>query len=354
MILKNKLIKFLLIALTIICNAFVAFYFWASATSLSVGEHKAKIEVIDSAYPQKYNRTSLRVLTWNLAFAHGQGSEGVNYIPKTRLEHLDTLRKMGELIKELDVDIVLFQEIDWNSHRSQNIDQVEFLASRTGLVHAARALSWEVNYLPFPYLPIQHHFGRIKSGGAVISRIPLEENIVHLFEKPSSRPWWYKRVYLFRYSQAVSLKIKGKSFWILNQHLEAFDKISRQEQAKQVAKIVNVLVKKESQVLALGGDLNAIPPETRFDGQYHGDSREIYENDSTIDIFRSLSGFKDSISDEEYLLNEKHYYSYPSHDSDRRLDYLFVNDKFKVVSARVVTEAGALSDHLPYLIEIKL
>ncbi len=171
-------------------------------------------------------------MSWNVAFALGLGSEGSSYKARSKGYYQEKLKKMGEVIKTSGADIVFLQEIDWGSSRFHFIDQVQTLARESGLKYSAKALSWAINYLPFPYWPPQDHFGVMNSGGAILSRFPLSHNQVELFKKPDSQAWWYQRFYLFRYAQAVQVHIKKQNYWVVNCHLEAFDKNNRQQMAQ--------------------------------------------------------------------------------------------------------------------------
>ncbi|MBL7664026.1 MAG: endonuclease/exonuclease/phosphatase family protein [Bacteriovoracaceae bacterium] len=332
----------------------VVFLWWASLTPLTPGKSNAVISKVDPAFiPATSRPKKLTIMTWNVAFMHGPGSEGTGYVKLPAEIYQQKLAEAAALIKKSGADLVLLQEIDMASSRTYFVDQVAELAKQAGLNYYATAVSWANNYIPFPYWPITQQFGVMNSGGAVLSRFPIEKNELLLFEHPTTNAWWYNLFYLYRYSQAVQIKIAKDYYWVLNQHLEAFDKVSRQAQATQLIHQIHQYHQKDSPILIVGGDLNAIAQESFMNKNYFGDSVDFYRPDSTIDLIRTTSPLKDSITVEEYLLNEKHYYTYPAHQADRKLDYLFVNEKFKINSAKVI-QSVTISDHLPYLIEITL
>jgi endonuclease/exonuclease/phosphatase family metal-dependent hydrolase len=325
-------------------------FFWASYTPLEPGERQGESAYTQEVAPEK--KETIKIMTWNIAFAQGLGSEGTEYTKHPKSYYQEKLTKMAKIIKDNQIDIVLLQEIDWYSSRTYDIDQVRYLCEKSGLYFYSKALSWDMNYLPFPYWPITNQFGRISSGGAIISRFPIEDSSYELFQKPASQPWWYNKFYLFRYSQAAKIRISEKKFWVINHHLEAFDKLNRQLNAKRSIERIRLLHSKQIPVLAFGGDFNAIPQESAPQ-QYWKANKEDYLPDSTIDIFRSIESHQDTISDREYMLNQKLYLTFPAHLADRRLDYIFVRKEAKVIDRKVI-QARDLSDHLPYYIEIKL
>ncbi len=317
----------------------LSFLYWAQHNSLAIGEFQAEKGQNETLLERELGAIQeVRVMSWNLAFVHGVGSEGVNYIPKEKKEYEEKLEKMARVISENKVDILLLQEVDWESQRSHYIDQVRELGIKANLPFYSKALSWELNYLAFPYWPISHHFGRIKSGGAILSRFPIKESSYKLFSKPKRLPWWYQPFYLYRYVQMAEIEINEKNFLVFNHHLEAFDKENRQENAKEsIGFMRNFISQTDAQVLVYGGDFNAIESEApKVQG---------YEDDKTIEFMNFLESFSSSLTGTSF--------TYSSHDLDRKLDYLFVK-KENLISSRVVSEAQELSDHLPILVKIRI
>jgi endonuclease/exonuclease/phosphatase family metal-dependent hydrolase len=148
---------------------------------------------------------------------------------------------VGEVIKETKADIVLLQEVDFDSRRSGNIDQLKVLANITGLRYGAYALNWKAGYVPYPYWHPNRHFGKINSGGAVLSRHLIKINRVTVHPKPESNSWIYNAFYNFRLSQYVEIDFGEKTFAIINNHLEAFNIKNREEQASAMLWMVNEL-----------------------------------------------------------------------------------------------------------------
>src|SRR5690606_19007578 len=133
----------------------------------------------------------LKIMTWNMAFAHGLGSEGVGYNKHPKEHYEKNLNEISQFVKDNEVDILLLQEIDFKSERTYFIDQADFISKKTGLSYIAYAPTWDNRYIPFPYWPISKQFGRMNSGGAILSRYPIVDNQVYLFNKPAGNPFWY-------------------------------------------------------------------------------------------------------------------------------------------------------------------
>ena len=279
----------------------------------------------------------IKVLTFNIGFLYGRGSEGPEYNHRGRDYYESSLMKVSQEIKDWGADIVFLQEIDFESSRSHSIDQAEFIAKNAGYPFIAEAPSWDANYIPFPYWPLSNNFGQMKSGGAILSTYPITSHEVTLLAKPKSQPWWYNLFYLHRYFQKVTLRIGDKDINVINLHLEAFDKLDRQ---LQVTELVHKL--KNENIDLVAGDFNMLPTSALKKSKFFNDDE--YENDSSFDIMNQ-SGLSEVIPDDIYQKSESLYFTFPAWAPDRRLDYIWFRPELKMMKAEVLPSAS--SDHLP-------
>ena len=298
--------------------------------------------------------SALTVVVWNIAWGYGWGSEGSGKAkPAAHFE--GSLKKMGAALAAMNADVVLLQEVDFGATRSGELDQAKALARYAGLPYIAKAESWTANWVPFPYWPPSDHFGRMASGGAVLSRYPITDNEVELLAKPSEYPFWYRLFYLFRFLQRTEVDLQalgGGKLQVFNTHLEAFKPKNRQAQADHVAK---VLGEQKNDLLIFGGDLNSAPPESSTLQSFPDEPKTSFEGDRTVATLRSIDKLKDTISPETFSKREADYFTFPAHKPNRKLDYLFVSERFEVLEAKVPKEiAGDVSDHLPVLVKLRI
>lgn len=279
----------------------------------------------------------LKILTFNLGFLYGEGSEGPGYEHREKEYYEKALAKLAEEVKEWGADIVCLQEIDFESSRSGDINQAEFIAQKAGYPYYAEATSWDANYIPFPYWPLKNNFGRMNSGGAILSRFPITKNEVILLKKPDSQPWWYNLFYLHRYLQEVSIEINDREFKFINLHLEAFDTNDRQEQIKRIVSEI-----KDKKIDFITGDFNMLPPSASKRSKFFNEDN--YENDPSYENMLK-SGLLEVIPDEIYAKDESSYFTFPAWKPDRRLDYIWYRPELKMMKAEVLNSAS--SDHLP-------
>jgi endonuclease/exonuclease/phosphatase family metal-dependent hydrolase len=276
----------------------------------------------------------IKVMTWNLAYGHGPGSEAQHYAPKDPQWYEQRLARAAEVIKAAAPDVVLLQEVDFHAERTDDVDQVAALRAATGFAYGAGAISWSVANVPFPGLAPSGWLGRVVSGGAVLSRLPILSQAVVYHAQPRSQASWYNAFYLWRYTQVVSLKVGGdgggESIVVLNSHLEDTDAANRLEQADMLA-----MLAKTNAALVAAGDLNAPP------------------GDPAITKLRESDALKDGFLDAHGAGADGGYRTYPSLEPKLRLDHVLVSADSKVERIEVLDQAGDISDHLPIVAEIR-
>jgi len=339
-----------LVLLAVLCGT-AAVFLWACGGVQRPGTFEGPVSDARSVSPP-VERTpgAIVVMTWNIAYAHGLGSDGQGYVPHSAGETARRLDRIGELIRDSGADLVLLQEVDFDAQRSHGVDQMEALAHATGLRYGARAVTWEAGHVPFPYWPPGRQFGALYSGGAVLSRFPITANQVTLHPKPESKPWWYNAFYPFRYSQVVQIDWAESRLCAVNNHLEAYDRINREEQAALLAAMLPDAARL-ADVTFFGGDMNTVPPEAARLHAYPDRPDGDHRGDATMHRLRGIPGFKDVVSPDAYLQNEEAYFTAPAHLPNRRIDYLFVPAITTVKDAKVI-RTGELSDHLPVWAEL--
>lgn len=342
--------KFLLV-LGVIILLVIATFFWAAGGYQKAGVFSGNItrfntsQKPDSAYSNK-----LRIMSWNISYAYGPNSDNSKFhpIPVTKMD--DNLEHIAAEILKYNPDIVFLQEVDFNASRSHHLNQLARIAQMTGLEYAAPAVIWKANYVPYPYWPPQNQFGEINSGGAVLSRYPIESNKIVRLPKPSSNPFWYNMFYPFRFSQIVKVEIRGSEVTFINNHLEAYDIDNRTQQAYKLKELVTDNA--QSPVVVFGGDLNAVPYNAKKKNNFAFDSQDNYNGDTSLNILMSIKGFHEMVPLTDYYKDERKYFTFPSQAPDRRLDYLFVNDKYPILDYGII-KAGTASDHLPIYVDLK-
>ena len=114
---------------------------------------------------------SIRVLTFNTGYAGLDKSQdffmdGGSGVSPTggRAKVEENLAGILAAIQEANAQIVLLQEVDQSSARTNRIDETAYYQQNTGL-NAAYAVNYQCGFVPFPLPPI----GAVKSGVLTLS-----------------------------------------------------------------------------------------------------------------------------------------------------------------------------------------
>lgn len=318
----------------------------AIVTWWAVGENLPKTAVLEINEDQNATeimpKDIITIASYNIAHGQGLKVHSSDYRDKeTTLEHLE---KLNSVINKLDADILLLQEVDLDSDRTHNINQLEYLTKNNKYKYSACAIVWKKNYIPFPYWPIEHHIGYVRAANCVLSKYELSNHYRIIFDKPKANTWWYNLGYLDRAIQRVDVKIGIKKIALLNVHLEAWDANAREDQIKILSNYMNEV----ELPIVLGGDFNTILPTEPIKTGFIDEPEADFTNEKTLAWF---------FANQPSLImpNLKHAYTFPSDTPTRGLDHIFLRgDIFKLINFRVVTEAKTASDHLPVEVTVKL
>ena len=331
------MLRLLLYGLLALITLIVLFYFWGSSGRLAA-DAKHRLITYEDSQPTP-NADTFSVMTFNLGYLSGMTNNLPLRAPQDLFEQ--NLKATQRLLNDIKPDIVGFQEVDYKSARSYGIDQMQALSENFN--HGAQATNWDKRYVPFPYWPPSVHFGSIHSGQAMLSTWPLASQQVHVLKKPKAAPFYYNAFYLDRLVQQSVVKLSSSEVVVLNVHLEAFDRETRENQARALKALVDSLVQKGP--LILMGDFNARPPFA---------SDQITE-EITMELFYQHPHLKPAILPSDYTADESRHFTFDTENPYEKLDYIFYNPAFiNRVSARTVREAGQISDHTPLIFTFAL
>lgn len=349
----NPMIKLIVLAVGLLLVGLAALLLWMakgiqSPRSSTIEAYQTKAST-DPHTRTSTMATKLSIMSWNIAWAYGQGSEGHGK-KKSEEQIRANLDRIAESIINSQADVVLLQEVDFNSHRSYRINQASYLAKKIGHPFVSEAVSWSANYLPFPYWPPSEHWKAMRSGGAILSRIPLENCRMQLLSKPKSQSFVYRLFYLFRYLQACDLQFEGKTVTIYNTHLEAFDLSNREQQMKAV---VEIMKNDNAQHSIFGGDFNTVPAGAKKRHDYPDEPETDHRQDRTLQILSDAMELKNS-GTLKPPSQEADLFTFPAHAPNRKLDHIFVDDSWAVRSLIAPNSAPEASDHLPLLMRLSV
>ena len=253
-----KIFKYILLIVAVTLLLFGSFLYYSEKT---LPTYKPKEVIFSSSSQSTFDKDTITILTWNIGYC-GLGKDmDFFYDGGTRMRTSKpiTLSNLKEIVRTLtannDADCILLQEIDINSKRSYNINQVEEMkANMPGYQHYFAA-NYVADLIP---APISSPLGRVNSGILTLTQtIPLQ---VARHSYPDRHPWpeglfMPKRCFM---ESRISTK-SGKELIIVNTHNSAYDNGSLR---KMEMDLLRGFVLKEYQKgnwIIVGGDWNQNP-----------------------------------------------------------------------------------------------
>ncbi len=323
-----------------VVGVLVALILYASSETGS-GEERMEVPVVSRSVADTPGaaESQLRFITWNIGY--GRGDAGDYSGPWTRELVISNLDGIAQGIRDQRADIALLQEVDLGAARTHFIDQAEYVAEKLGWGYVASVETWTDRYVPFPYWPPARHYGRMKSGQSVISKYPIVANRRIRLEQPADNPFWYNWFYLHRALQRVEIEVaKGRSLTVYNVHLEAFNV---ENNRSHVLRLLEEMKTDQGSAQVVGGDFNALPPETEKRNGYEDEPDIDFTGGNTMELFFEGTGYVDAVAN----AHDSAAFTHPTNPPTRRLDYLAVDPAVGTWrDGAVPADLAPLSDHM--------
>lgn len=306
-------------------------FLWASAPV----QPTATERLVTYPAPPAAPKDTLTVMTWNIGYLSGM----TNNLPTERTEAFvhGNLEAAVQLLDAVKPDVVALQEIDFAAVRSFDVNQADALARRGGFAASAEAVNWDERYVPFPYGWPQDHFGRVRSGQAVLSRYPLVRQERVVLERPPN-PFWYDAFYLDRLAQVVEIDLGGQPLVVINVHLEAWDAPTRNRQAERVRQLY-MQYAAQAPVLVVGDFNSLLPQDTTA---LTADDRAWLAGDRAAGVLQQTPGLAEAFARHP----QKTTGTYPADSPRYHIDHIFYNpDRLQVLDAWIADRPEHPSDH---------
>lgn len=299
---------------------------------------------------------TLSLASWNIGYS-GLGAESDFFydggqtvrMPQPVVEkNFDGItRQVGELASSADV--VMLQEVDRDSKRSYNRDQLVNLQSQLAGFSSAYAINYQVSYVPIPFTDA---LGKVNAGLATFSKFTPTSSVRHSFEGNYDWP-----TYLFFLDRCFLVQrvptADGKELVLINTHNSAYDDGTlKQRQMEQMKTILLEEYAKGNYVI-VGGDWNQYPAgytglpgfemektedNARYfvSGDYPADGW-TWAWDSTVPTNRSLAT------------------SFQEESSPRGIiDYFLLSPNVRLIKTEGVDAGFKYSDHNPVKVTVGL
>lgn len=249
--------KGLLIVSAVLLLAVVGLVGYLSATEFLPDDVEAVPVTAAARSANVHVGQPLKILTMNTGYG-GLGRDqdffmdGGKMVRPDRRE--DVEKNVSGILSALllqKADVYLLQEVDFNSHRSYNINQAE--RYRHGLsMNMARANNFKCAFVPFPWPPI----GKVDSGLATYTNLNVTQATRESLPVPFTWPVRMANLKRCLLIERVPVEGTDKELVLINLHLEAYDDgEGKAAQTRQLMEIIAAEYRNGNYVIA-GGDFN--------------------------------------------------------------------------------------------------
>lgn len=315
-----------------------------------------EVTCTEGAAPLKPGQ-QVRVMSWNIQYLAGRGyvfwydvPDGTGPDKRPSKESLArTLQEVVQEIREEDPDVVLLQEVDRSSARTDGRDQLAQIKARLAGAYpcTASAYYWKSRFVPHPQV-----LGEVGMSLGVLSKTRIDgatrHQLPHICGNPVTVAFNFDRAVL-----ATELAVRGgEPLTVLNTHLDAFAQGCDTMQ-RQVAAVREILADTDG-AWVLGGDFNLLATRSAYDRLPKAQRRLYAPETELTPLLEDYRSFP-SVADVDG--GDPAYATHLSNDPavtapDRTIDYLFYADGLRVRAEEVRQDDPKVSDHFSVLATI--
>ena len=261
----------------------------------------------------------LRILAWNLAHGRGDVGPGLlrNFRGGSEEERVVRLAHIAAVLRRVDADVVVLNEVDFESSWSGGLNQAEILSRAAGYRTRVEQRNYDV-HLPF---------ATFSFGNALLARPPVQD--ARWVDLPPHSTL-EALVAGAKSASLVRLDTRIGPISLVPIHLE----VRSGETRRAALPVLERLPEEESAPMVLAGDFNASPPGWPGTGPPTVVG-ELLERGWESPRARGVPG-PDELT-------------YPMPEPRRAIDWILVEPPLRVVEARVLEVDPELSDHAPVL-----
>ncbi|NIP57538.1 MAG: hypothetical protein GWM92_07595 [Gemmatimonadetes bacterium] len=268
--------------------------------------------------------TRIRIVTWNVA--HGRGDVGPGLLRNFRggsaEERAARLARISSLLEDANADVVVLNEVDFESTWSGGLNQAEVLARAAGYGRWVEQRNYD---LRFP-------LATLSFGNALLTRLPVEE-ASRVEIPPHSR--LEALVAGAKGASAVRVETRAGPITVVPVHLE-----HRSEETRRAAvPVLDSLRARQSAPVILAGDFNSAP--AGWPGA---------EGRTALAELLGL-GWRSPRAEGPPSPGA---WSYPTYEPESAIDWILVEPSLTVVENRVLAGPWELSDHAPVLTVVRV
>ena len=185
--------------------------------------------------------SQLRIACYNIA--HGRGLAASNWDGGDRAERSARLDGIAELLRRIDADVVVLNEVDFDSSWSYSVNQARYLAEKAGYPDWLEQRNLDFRVLLWTW----------RSGNAVLSKYPLAN--ARVVDLPGYSVWETVLIGKKR-SVVCDVAVDGETIRVVGAHLSHRSEAVRVRSAGMLVD----LARDGALPTIVAGDLNSTPP----------------------------------------------------------------------------------------------
>lgn len=261
----------------------------------------------------------IRIVCFNMAHARGSVVGTSNWAPAPS-ERQQRLEDIGALLGDLEADVVVLNEVDFDAVWSGHVDQAAVIARAGGFGHVVRQRNVDV---AFPFV-------RLRFGNAILSRYPIQH--AALIRMPALS--WFE-AWLFGNHDGLLAEVAlpdGSSMHVLAVHLEVRSERTRIDAVQVILDTAD----RVSGPLFVAGDFNSTPSDFPH-------AEAVTSGETALDLLTTSGRFQ-TFPD----ATVPSVFSFPAGQPVRLIDWIMVPSEWEILEGEVVM--SDLSDHLPVVV----
>ena len=244
------------------------FLIFASITTLNPADHEV-VEVKGTVTAKIDKNQELKLLTWNTGYCGLDEREdcyfdgGNHVIAESKETVIENMEAMKTKIAEINPDIFLLQEVDLDSKRSYNVQELNgFKESfKEDSYQNTYACNFRAGFVP---LPLYEPLGHVDAGIATFSKYQVTSASREQLPIPFSWPMSLMNLKRCLLVDRIAIADSEKELVLINLHLEAYDDgEGKAKQLKQMMDLMQSEYDKGNYVIA-GGDFNQTFSNTNY------------------------------------------------------------------------------------------
>lgn len=258
----RRVYSYIIKAVAALVSLFVIFMVVAYITEYRPA-NREELTIIMPVAPQAGQESlpdTITILNWNIGYC-GLGSEMDFFFDggsRTRTTFEQTARNLEmiiEKIKAIDADIVMLQEVDVDSKRSYNIDQIEVVRQSMPSYYALFSHNYKSLFVP---IPLRDPMGRVESGLMILSKYKIFD--AQRVQYPVADSFPVRAFNLKRGIALCKMLYCGDTIVVANTHNSAYDNGEARQNENRALESLLQSQQYSRYSSIIGGDWNQIPP----------------------------------------------------------------------------------------------